>query len=1201
MIVVHGNRLESLRDLVVAWMQRHPLAPLENEVILVHSNGIAQWLRLALAADVEDGGCGIAAALDIVLPSRFLWRAYRAVLGAQAVPEESPFDKPRLLWRLVRVLPEVVGQPEYAPLHRFLQRDEDWRKRFQLAERLADLFDQYQVYRADWLSAWAAGRDVRSDALGAETALEPAQRWQAALWRALLADVRGAGAAAKAQPMLAGRAAVHGEFLRCAGEMAQRPHGVPPRVIVFGVSSLPQQSLEVLAALARWTQVLVCAHNPCRHYWADIVAGRDLLRRASGRHERRPGTPAQLDDETLHLHAHPLLAAWGKQGRDYLALLDQYDASDQRARWRRQLSVIGQRVDLFVSPDGGKMLQQLQDDILELRPLHETRARWPAVDPARDTSIRFHVAHSAQREVEILHDQLLAACNADASLQPREVIVMVPDIDEYAPHIRAVFGLLDTADVRHLPFRIADQSQRRSDPLVHALEKLLALPQSRLAVSELLDLLEVPALRRRFAIDEDDLPQLRRWLRGANVRWGLHGEHRASLGLPGEGDEAARHTWLFGLRRMLLGYAVGPAAGAWQGIEPYDEIGGIDAELLGPLLALLERLEAAWRSLRQPATVSAWCQRLRRLLADFFAPADDGGNDDGARDAFTLLQLEAALQSWQQACDQARLREALPLSIVGEYWLAQLDEHRLSQRFFGGAITFATLMPMRAIPFRIVCLLGMNDGAYPRTRRPVDFDLMAADYRPGDRSRREDDRYLFLEALLSARERLYVSWVGRSVHDNSVRPPSVLVGQLREHLAAGWRLATGDGAPTRRDAGESLLAALTVAHRLQPFSADYFPLPAEHSPYFTYAHEWRGTAASSGIGGGQRANGDNAPLPPLSRELPLSLDELGEFLQRPVRAFFRQRLGVSFEADDLASNDQEPFVLDALQRWQLHDELLRSCAQALAQGSDCAAARDASLAAMQRRGDLPGGGFAALSSDELAAPLDEQCVRYQAALARWPLAGEQAQQMEEVRFAADCDGQLVEVADWLAGRRRNAAGRCARIVLETSDLVVKQQYRPERMLRHWLRHLALHLAGEPLTTVLVSKAGDVELPPLASEEAAHYLACVLHAWQIGMRRPLPLAVRAGFAWLKAATGDDEAARKTYEGGFAEGEVDRDPYLQRAYPDYAALVAGGEFAGLVVRLLAPLHAAIHAAAPAGERRAQAAATVTTAATAKVTPG
>ncbi|HPI59417.1 exodeoxyribonuclease V subunit gamma [Zoogloea sp.] len=1156
LMLVHGNHPEALRDLLVTWIRRYPLAPLETETVLVHSNGIAQWLRLALAEDVEDGGCGIAAGLDLSLPSRFLWQAYRAVLGREAVPEASPFDKPLLVWRLMRLLPDLTGQAAYQPLRRFLAADADLRKRFQLAERLADLFDQYQVYRADWLAAWAAGEDVLIRAAGERAPLPDEQRWQACLWRALLADVADVAAGGNADLAGQGRAAVHEAFLaRVAGwpDDAPRPAGLPRRVLVFGISALPRQSLEVLAALARWSQVLMCVHNPCEHYWSDIVADKELLRATRSRQQRRAGAPAEIDEDSLHLHAHPLLAAWGKQGRDFIGLLDEHDSDVARAGYLQHFADIRQRIDLFAPHGTDCLLNQLQDDIRDLRPLGLTRDTWPPVAPG-DDSIRFHIAHSPQREVEVLHDQLLAAFNADATLRPRDVIVMVPDIDVYAPHIQAVFGLIDSHDPRYIPFSIADQGQGRHDPLVGAIGKLLELPTSRLAVSDVLDLLDVPALRQRFGIGEDQLPLLRRWVHGARVRWGLHAAHRCSLGLPAAPEG---NTWLFGLRRMLLGYAVGGTAGAWNDIEPFDEIGGLDAALLGPLADLLERLEATWQALADSADVATWCQRLRRLLADFFAP------DDSA-DAYTLQQLDLALERWQAACQQAGLDSPLPLAVVGEHWLAQLDDSGLSQRFFAGAVTFATLMPMRAIPFRQVCLLGLNDGDYPRTRVAMDFDLMGRDYRPGDRSRREDDRYLFLEALLSARERLFISWVGRSVKDNTLRPPSVLVGQLRDHLAAGWRLAGREGE------GGALLDALSIEHRLQPFNPDYFPADPAASRLFTYAEEWR--IADDRPGG-------SPPLAPPAETPPVTLAELAAFLRDPVKAFFRQRLRVDFDMDDPASEDQEPFDLDGLELWHLWDELIGAQAHAVHHGEPREDALADGLARIQRRGDLAAGAFAALMRETLAAPMEDLFQRYGEALAQWP----DVQAHDEPIDYTSPAGLRIE--DRLGGLHSNAEGRRGRVVLESSDLVKKGHYQRHTLIKHWVTHLAAHVAGGPLTTVVVGKVGSVTLAPLDPEHAAAHLDAILQAWQAARSRPLPLAVKTAFAWIKdAPPGADAAAearaaaaaRKAYEGDeYTPGERDSSAYLQRAWPDFAAMASGGEFARLAETLLRPLYLATFA--------------------------
>ena len=754
LMVIHGNRMEDLRELLTAWLARAPLRPLEDELMLVQSNGIAQWLKWALARPAGEGGLGISAAIDVQLPGRFLWAAYRSVLGREAVPTTSPFDKSRLSWRLLRLLPAHLHEADFAPLRDFLRDDPDERKRFQLAERVADLFDQYQVYRADWLTDWEHERyELRDDLRGAHTALPADQRWQARLWQLLLHDV--------GEERHNHRAAVHQAFLKRIASLTARPATLPRRIVVFGISSLPQQTLEALTALSRFSQVMLLVANPCRHYWADIIEDRELLKTSQRRHGLKPGLPDEPRYEDLHLHANPLLAAWGRQGRDYIRLLDAFDKPEG---YRNQFAAWNRSIDLFADTDASTLLRQMQQAILDLEPLPADPAqRKPWRD--NDGSLRFHVAHNPQREVEILHDQLLAmfenAAQRGEPLSPRDVIVMVPDIQTYAPHVQAVFGRLPPDDPRHLPFSVADQPSRGAVPLMVALEHLLSLPESRFAVSDLLDLLDVPALRARFDIDDNGLPTLRRWIEGAGIRWGLDREQKQSLELPG----IEQNTWRFGLRRMLLGYAVGDGE-TWHGIAPYGEVGGLDAALIGPLILLLDRLEQWWTRMREPATPNAWHERLQQLLIDFF-DADDPSDSD------RLTRLNDALDEWQQACAEADFTSPLPLNIVREHWLTAMDESRLSQRFMGGAVSFGTLMPMRAIPFRVVCLLGMNDGDYPRRQAPADFDLMAqpGHARPGDRSRREDDRYLFLEALASARDTLYVSWVGRNVRDNSVLPP----------------------------------------------------------------------------------------------------------------------------------------------------------------------------------------------------------------------------------------------------------------------------------------------------------------------------------------------------------------------------------------------------------------------------------------------
>ncbi|MEG1201488.1 MAG: exodeoxyribonuclease V subunit gamma [Comamonas sp.] len=1145
LMVIHSNHPEALRDLVVAWMQRYPLRPLESEAILVQSNGIAQWLKLSLAQPVAAGGCGVTAAVDVQLPAQFLWQAYRAVLGKHEVPEISPLDKQPLTWRLMRLLPDLLVQPGFAALRRFLEDDADQRKRYQLAERIADLFDQYQVYRADWLSDWAAGRDELRTAKGLVKPLDAEQHWQAALWRAVLSDVGEQG-------MDTSRAVVHRKFLKFwqAQDIPATVPGLPRRIVVFGISSMPAQTLQALAAIAERSQVLLCVHNPCRHHWSDIVADKDLLRHQYRRQQRKSSMAGELNDDLLHQHAHPLLAAWGKQGRDYIHLIDEFD---NPAEYASLLSPVnGGRIDLFSEDEPNHMLGQLQDDILDLRPLKESRALWPAWGAA-DGSIRFQTAHSPQREVEILHDQLLARLDADVQLAPRDIIVMVPDINVYAPHIEAVFGRIARSDPRYIPYTVADQGQRGREPMLVALEHVLAMPESRFAVSEILDLLAVDAVRQRFGIAENDVPLLHRWIEGAGVRWGLDGAQRARIGLAQAGEI---NSWRFGLRRMLLGFAVGQGD-ALGDIEPYDEIGGLDAAALGGLAALLRALAQACSLMADDAAPAEWLERARTVLELLFAPRVE-------REKLLQTQLLQGLERWFTQCNAAQFEQAVPLSVLREVWLSGMDAGNLNQRFMAGSVSFCSLMPMRAIPFKLVCLLGMNDGAYPRPVSVLDFDLMRQEYRPGDRSRRDDDRYLLLEAVLSAREQLYISWVGRSIRDSSERPASVLVGQLRDHLSQGWYLAGShsagerDHAPTDADR-RALLEAMTQEHPLQPFSPRYFAQPASARQgadgMFTYAKEWHG------VHGVPIAvpEDDAEVLSNLQLDAALAVRQLADFAQRPVAAFFRQRLKVFFQDEDLTSLDEEMFAPDGLQAWTLQAGLLAAVdpwvrAQVGAPLDEIALAGQLQAAAqrLQREGRLPLRAFADCATSKAGDAAQRALQAYANALHYWPHESADAL---ELRYAEVDSG--LQVVDWLRGVRWSADRRfAAKIVLSPGRLHSGKAVRYDRLVRAWVEHLAWHMAGQPLATVVCSESGIAVFAPMAEGEARTHWRSLLTQWAKGMRAPLPVAVRTAFAVLDESMAAYQIPSIYDDSYRGTGEVQGSPELARVFPDYESLEAAG---------------------------------------------
>jgi len=627
---------------------------------------------------------------------------------------------------------------------------------------------------------------------------------------------------------------------------------------------------------------------------------------------------------------------------------------------------------------------------------------------------------------------------------------------------------------------------------------------------------------------------------------------------------------------MLLGYAVGFESPGWQGIEGYGEVSGLESAALGQLIAFAEHLEQSWRILREPRPAHEWYDVLHAWLEATFLPQTP-------EEGMTLARCVSALQQWQEATAEAGLvAEPLPLSLVREAWLELIEVPALGQRFFAGAVTFATLMPMRAIPFRHVALLGMNDGDYPRVQPAADFDLMGNDYRPGDRSRREDDRYLFLEALLSARERLTISWVGASALDNAEQPPSVLVGQLRDHIDSVWRLA-GDGSQDT-----SVAQALTTHHPLQPFSPRY--VEGREARWFTYAAEWhRDEAPPPAL----------AVLPPLERDEPLGLAEVARWLRRPVEAFWHQRLQANLHLEDPNTVDVEPFgSASGLDGWRLRQELLDLQRRLLDEGAPAASVLEAAagrVAVMRARGDLPAARLGEMAAAELLDGLETMVHGYADWLARWPHAvpGDFPLVWPAASpkpWLADRLGGLRSAQPWQSGAAAPSQ-ELVRLILLPGRVHGKPQASGAeiaRLVPAWIDHLGAQcLDVAPVHTAIVAADARLWWPAMPRAEVDAHWQALREAWEYGMCQPLPLPLRTAVTWLAWRNRLDEAPglgqgwppevlrqlALAYDGGeHGSGDLTHDPHLQRVWPDFARwskAVDPAAFDAWAQRLLLPL--------------------------------
>lgn len=1045
--VYYSNQLDILKELMTALIKREPLAdPFQQEIILVQSPGMAQWLQIQLAQQFN-----IAANIQFPLPATFIWDMFIKVLPG--IPKESAFCKEAMSWKLMWLLPHLLNRPIFAPIKHYLNDDNNKQKIHQLSKRVADLFDQYLVYRPQWLKQWENGRLIDG--------LADIQQWQAPLWQELVKYTHELK-----QPEWH-RANLYQSFIQRLYESETCPADLPKRVFICGISALPPIYLQALQALSKHIDIHLMFTNPCRYFWGDIQNYAFLAKLQSRRHRSAhrsrpspslPQTPSNAtlfnteDEKNL---SNPLLASWGRLGRDHLYLLSQFDDI--------------QEVHAFADVEPDNLLHAVQHDMLELEDhavigttvetlSHSDQKR--LLDP-QDRSINIHVCHSPQREVEVLQDQLLALLATDPKLTVRDIIVMVADIDNYTPYIQAVFG--NAAHERYLPFAISDRKSSQVHPVLQAFITLLDLPQSRFTSEQVLMFLEVQALAKKFDINEEGLCRLRQWVKESGIRWGLDDDNVRQLSLPPTGQ----HTWRFGLTRMLLGYAMDSSAGDWQGILPYDDSSGLAAELVGKLAEMLMQLSVWREQLSHPRTLVEWSCLCRKLLDTFFESNDD--NEE------ILASIE---QQWQKIISYgvaAKYPDSVPITLLRDDLVAHFENERISQRFLAGSINFCTLMPMRSIPFNIVCLLGMNDGIYPRTVKPLGFDLMAKQIQKGDRSRRDDDRYLFLEALLSAGQQLYISYIGHSIQNNNTRYPSVLVSELLEYIAQSYRLP-GDEKRCVDESAQRVTEHLLQRHTREPFAASNFFIGSEQQ---SYAAEW--LPAAQGLG---KAYPDfNQPLA-VGALTEFTLDELISFYRHPIRAFFQLRLGVNFIIEESELSNEEPFTLDNLARYQFNTLLLN----ALIEQKEM----DQFFARSKAAGILPYGSFGKIYWQNQRDAL-------------MPLAQQIRQEKEQgYDFELDID----------VGK----AKLCGRINQVQTDGLLR--WRPSTLtavdgLLLWLEHLAYCLAGgQGESRIYGCKGTRWRFGALSQSDAQQYLKVLCSGYQQGMSQPLLLLHKSGWAWLQ---------------------------------------------------------------------------------------
>lgn len=1047
MLTLHqSNRLENLADALALVLARHPGAPLSDQPILVSSPGMGTWLQIRLAQRL-----GIAAGFSFPLPARWLWQQYRSLVAQ--VPEKSIWDKAPLTWVLWQKLDEIVAAPGCVALQVYL-KDADPLKRYRLCLRLADLYDQYQMHRPDWLQAWAQNRSP--------VAIPDDQKWQPALWcllqqwlpddqaqRSILMDVQ------------------HWQALLREG----KADVLPPRLVLFATGNLSAALLQVLQAFAEHIDVHLFLLNPSPEYWADLRDQRAILKEQLRAELLAP--QAEPASELFSDGGNPLLASLGQQGQSQFQLLlghwDEFVEADE---------------ELFELPSDDTLLGAVQADIFTL---HDGTDH-SAGNTARSmpfANIALHSCHSAMREVQVLHDRLLDMFAKDPALKPRDVIVMVPDVAPYAPLVEAVFGQAGQAVI---PWAVADRTLADEVPMVRAFLTLLKPSLNRFTANEVLDLLEVPALRKRFGIELDEMPLVREWIRAAGIRWGLDSEHRVQLGFPAN----AQNTWQAGLQRLLLAVATGDQAHHWQNILSLSGVQNGQVALAGKLSALLDILRRHTRSMSRPRNAPDWRELLTAMLDDLF----DG--DD--KDQLDLEQIRQTLTVFVHDQTLAKMHDSTPIDVVHDVLSAEFSRAAGGQRFLSGAVNICTLMPMRTVPFKVVCLLGMNEADYPHREHPPGYDLTLSYPRVGDRSRRAEDRYLFLEAMLSAREQLYISWCGRDIRSNERLPPSVVVADLMDYLDRAFQIEGAASAEEPITTSQHLL----TEHSLQPFSAQNFSAaqPARQS----WSPLWHRIAQVQAEDDAV-AEPDNR-VPSVEQPTTLSIEELAAFLANPAAVFLQQRFRVRLGSRDDQLEDDEPQTFTGLEKWQLRNE---HAAQTLHQKADGIDANELPIAERWwLEGRVPPGPAGEHSMHEELGAAQQFAERIQA---HWP-AQVETLTLSEIFADTVITANLPDHSD--KGLLFWSASKFMQATFAKRAPWQEQRIRAERIMLPWLRHLLLNTQALPEAARCSRGWFDdlsIAWPAIDTNTARNTLAALLHYYHQGIQAPLPYLPNTSWALL----------------------------------------------------------------------------------------
>lgn len=1097
-LLIHvGSHPDELVGRLCEMLASPPADPFAQEVVAVPTRGIERWLTQRIAAELADrtSGDGVCANVGFPSPRRLVREVLRAI--PELASALDAWEGPALTRTVVSVVDDHLDEPWMWLLARFIDAPNAVdtlgnSQRLRAARKIAGLFTRYARRRPEMVRAWMEGEDVGPDG----GVLAEADLWQARLWRLVRARI---GTPSLAELVPSALDPIRSGVLDMA---------LPERIFVYGLTSADPMDVEVLEALASGRDVHLHLLHPSPALWRDtaVLAERDGVGAVSGR----------ASDPTAHLPRHPLLRSWAQESSELqLVLASRNHTSEPSAGASGTV--------------GATLLGRLQQDIRSNALPAEGSAPVGAPDDG-DRSVQIHVCYGARRQVEVLRDAILHVLAADATLEPRDVVIMTPDLATFAPLLEAVFlgasggGEPDPGAATFgertgedalpdLRLRIADRAPAATNPLVRFAATVLDLACSRLEAGTIRELVAMPVVRRLFGFDEETADAIAAVIEDTNVRWGLDGDHRALWNAGTVGD----HTWRRGLDRALAGVFYADSSVRVVGaIAPLDGAEGQDALPIGLLAQIIDRIVTVRHLLGEPQPHSQWGPAIGAAVRLLAAPAWD--------DQWQWGQLERLLEESFPGVEgeDDPLLDPAEARLVVEDWSREVPS---PLHFRTGDITVCTMVPMRSVPYRVVCLLGMDDQRFPRSSRADGDDLLVDNEIIGDSDRGAEDRQLLLDAVMAAGDHLIVTYSGRDALTNAKYPPAVPIAELTDVLSDM--------------AGEAGLESLRTHHPLQPFSEINFVSGGlgVSGPWGFDPMQFRGSLAVQ-----RRTDTDasrlSLPVPEDDIFSEIRLADLGRFLEHPAREFIRARLGFVIPSPGEIPDDTVPTDLGPLEEWQVADRFLAG----LLSGHPIE-----SLEAHEQAGDnLPPGDLGRVGLDRAR----------RRAVDLWTAArgvGYDPERHEQFAGAVRVGGRTVEgliTADPGASRvdvvtpSRLKGKQRLRVFVQMLFLSALDPSRPWRGLL-----IGRHLYGDKLWSVTIGPLrGESED---RQQEANRLLSGLVDLYVEGLVRPIPLPCETSFIWQRKIGGDLGSARK--QAGKA-WETDRfspeakDPANQFLFPD-----------------------------------------------------